>query len=634
MTDAVIDRDHPWQTLASVAPHLDPGATVSAQTLAALGLAAPSVPPSVSLSRLPELGVRGEGEGGTEADLEITGVLGEGGMGRVVVARQRSLQRDVAIKMVKDGASPELLDALLGEAVVTGSLEHPSIVPVHFLGRSVAGDPLFVMKRIDGVSWAELAKHPEHAAWSSLGDEGDRLSAQLDIAMAVCNALHFAHSRGVVHRDVKPDNVMIGNFGEVYLVDWGIAVRVPQPAGKRSATVGTPAYMPPELVKGELSRVGPRTDVYLAGATLHAVLTGLPRHAGDSLFEVLHAAYASKPFDYGPEVPSELAAICNKATSADPDDRHGSALELRRAIASFRSHRGSIALSEAAAARLDAVRARPGRRGNEGGGEEGAGEERRLHAALTECRFGFVQALHIWEGNEVARAGLESCLELMIQHEIAQGDLEGARALLAEIAAPKPELEARLAALAADLEAAKAERARLRSIEHDQDLRVGGGAQLAILAVLPALAVFFAVWIIGRGATPSRFQLVLLPTAALAVPALVAVLGRFELRTPVSRKALGIIALMPALVIVHRALSLRVDIALPALAIGDLVIGAATMMALAIALVPRVAWVALPCLAGALGIALRPDLALPLFAASAASGFTLLLWIWRRSVAS
>src|SRR5262249_2783401 len=160
----------------------------------------------------------------------------------------------------------EALGGLLTEAVITGSLEHPSIVPVHALGCDDAGRPVLVMKRIEGVCWRGMARDEHPPGWAAIDAAGGgRRTAHVANLMAVCNAMHFAHRRGVVHRDLKPGNVMIGSYGEVYVVDWGIAARIeagPSPV----ALVGTPAYMAPEMVWGEAHRVDARTDVYLLGA--------------------------------------------------------------------------------------------------------------------------------------------------------------------------------------------------------------------------------------------------------------------------------------------------------------------------------------------------------------------------------
>jgi serine/threonine-protein kinase len=624
-----------WKTLAAGAPDLDPGATVTAAVYAATLQVPRASSPQGATITLPELPLLvvdrlDEGvppSGATDADFEVTGVLGEGGMGKVLLARQRSLRREVAIKVVKgDGAHEDTIEALLAEALVTGSVEHPGVIPVHVLGRDAVGRPVLVMKRIEGVSWKDLARDPDHALWSTIApDAGDRLDAHLEILLAVCSAAHCAHARGIVHRDIKLDNVMIGPFGEVYLVDWGIAMRLPGPGSLLprgpGGPVGTPAYMAPEMVRADLAQMDARTDVFLLGATLHHLLTGEPRHRGGSILEVLRAALASPPFAYPPHVPAELAALCNRATAASPAARFPSALDLRQALASFRRHRGSIALGDQASARLAEV--------------PDSGDPRKIHGMLTECRYGFMQALRAWPENAAARAGLARCLVSMIDHEIRQRDAAGARALLSELSDPEEHraLLPRIEALEAELGAARDREAALARIERDGDLSIGGRTQLAFLAVLPLLSLAVLIYIRERGTTDVR------PGEVIAIPALilVALLGagavaRRRLDTAISRKAMAQVILLVAAVLVHRLVSTALSAPIPVMIAGDLVIGATIGASVAISLVPRAALIAAVPLLGAAGMAARPDLAVPIFSVVAVISPALLLLLWRRLV--
>ena len=202
-------------------------------------------------------------DAGALADLVARGELGRGGMGVVLRAEQRSLERDVAVKTT-DVSDERAARALVREGRLMGGLEHPSVVPVHALGMGAAGRPLLVMKRVEGVTWRTLLRDPEHEGWKPLlGGHQDRLRAHVEILAEVCRALAFAHDRGVVHRDVKPENVMIGGFGEVYLLDWGVALRLRDRETDAIALVGTPGYLAPEMISGNPEEVDARTDVYL-----------------------------------------------------------------------------------------------------------------------------------------------------------------------------------------------------------------------------------------------------------------------------------------------------------------------------------------------------------------------------------
>lgn len=230
-------------------------------------------------------------------DFELLGVLGEGGMGQVLLARQRSLGREVAIKIVKPSrAHPSTQAALVHEARLTGALEHPSIIPLHLLSQDSEGSPLLVMKRVEGTSWKELLQNPTHPFWSK--DPSERLKQNLDILMQVCNAVHFAHKQGVLHRDLKPSNVMLGNFGEVYVLDWGVALQLdPDGTCTPPSLAGTLCYIAPEmLLRG--AKLDGRTDVYLLGATLYEVLTGDPPHKGGSLGDVLRSSLSKESRSY------------------------------------------------------------------------------------------------------------------------------------------------------------------------------------------------------------------------------------------------------------------------------------------------------------------------------------------------
>ncbi|MCB9635959.1 MAG: protein kinase [Sandaracinus sp.] len=349
--------------------------------------------PEITLD-LREGAARARGPSG--ADLEVRGTLGQGGMGRVLLARQRSLAREVAVKTTHPNASPAIRDALIFEGVVTGRLEHPAIVPVHALGVDAEGRPAIVMKRIEGVAWSALVADPAHPAWEDWSDDpDDRLPGHLQILLVVCNALHFAHSRGFVHRDLKPENVLIGRYGDVYVADWGIAAKVGEKSGDQIC--GTPGYLAPEMVTQGV--VDARTDVYLLGAVLHEVLTGKRRHGGSSIVQALLSASLSDPHDYGDEVPTELASLANGACARDPKTRPATARAFRDLLASYLRHRESVAIGREALERLERLEAVLG--------EEAAPErERTIDRLAAEARFGLERALEGFEEFEDARRGL------------------------------------------------------------------------------------------------------------------------------------------------------------------------------------------------------------------------------------
>lgn len=575
----------------------------------------PTLAAAISVSDLPSVPVTttpaAQGEA-ISTDFEVRGILGEGGMGRVLLARQKSLQRDVALKVLKGAESRrDVINTLLVEAVTTGSIEHPSIVPVHALGRDKSGLPVLVMKRIDGVSWRQLFKNPDDPVWASLGIEAaDRFDTHLEILMTVCNAVHYAHSRGIVHRDIKLDNVMIGGFGEVYLVDWGIAVHLSDlPINAHAPEefempVGTLAYMAPEMALGDITHIDARTDVYLLGATLHYLLVEKPRHVGTTPLELLLSARDSEPFDYGPGVSTELAAICNKAMHVDQDKRYSSALELRQALASYRRHRGSLALAAKAFAKMAEMdRAKDL-------------DERRMRQAMTECRFAFMQALEGWSGNDSAREGLDEVLTRMIHYEIGRRDVEGARGLLAELSREKPDLAKKIDELAVVIEREQADANRLQALARNTDMRVDAQPQLIILGALPiyAAATFgFLAMFKSSSPTQSRILFMVIPVTTLMFFLGLYVPLRKRFTTAIGRRAFGLLVLFPVALILHRAFASTQGDTLASMLMTDMIISTILALAFGIAMMPPVAWAGAIFLMGAIAVIYFPDHGLMIF---------------------
>jgi hypothetical protein len=557
--------------------------------------------PRISLDATPARGISAEEP---PRDLELRALLGEGGMGRVHAAFQRSLEREVAIKTLREVAGPSAATALLREALVTGTLEHPGVVPVHALGVDESGAPVLVMKRIEGVQWADLIHDARHPAWAKR--PGDRQTAHVEIVMQICQTVQFAHARGLVHRDIKPENVMLGDFGETYVVDWGIALRLSGEATE-AALAGTPAYMAPEMVTG--TGIDERTDVYLLGASLHEALTGEAKNQGDTMETVLSAALLPEPHDYGPKVPAELAEICNRATSRAPKDRFQSAEHMRLALAEYLQHRGSAALARRAAERsveLEAVLSAT---------EAAPADLQRSYQLASEARFACAEALRTWPENARAKQELQRCLGLIVDLELRQGHLSAADAIAREIERPSQALSEKLErARAAHAEAA-AEQERLRALAKDLDVRVAS-RQRQVSLVLLCLGALSVVAAIARGVNIDREAMFGISVVFLVLALTVTGLLRKKLlANAFNRRASALLLVALAVLVTARGAAIAADLTIAQIVVQDLVIVTAFCAAAAITLLPWL-WLMLPIDLGALAVALgapqRAQLALAL----------------------
>lgn len=281
----------------------------------------------------------------------VEGLVGEGGMGTVLRVHDRALGRPLAMKKPKsreDGAGLDgrALRRFLDEAELLGKLDHPGIVAVHDLAVDEGGVPYFTMPMLEGLRLRDVFDRTQRGA---RGSDPERV---LEVLLKVCDALAYAHERGVVHRDLKPDHVLIGRFGEVYVMDWGLsrargkADRVDDPpasgapilvrrggeddlATLSGEVLGTPGYMAPEQAEGRGDLVGPAADVYALGTILYEWLAGhrpyAPRGSRPTGADTLRALLAGPPQDVesaAPDAPPELAAICRKAMSRRIEDRY------------------------------------------------------------------------------------------------------------------------------------------------------------------------------------------------------------------------------------------------------------------------------------------------------------------------
>jgi serine/threonine-protein kinase len=294
--------------------------------------------------------------------------LGEGGMGTVVLCSDQVIGRRVAMKLIRgeDGNMPAEVEArFLREARIQGQLEHPSIVPVYDMGRDPQGAAFFTMKRVGGVTLAEVIERLRRGDPIAL--ETFTLRRRLEAFSRICLAIEFAHERGVLHRDLKPANLMLGDFGEVYVLDWGIArVNGDGPAQgaadvervaltSRDHFLGTVGYASPEQMSGE--PLGAASDIYSLGAVLFELLTLQPLHTEPSSREVMVAIAAGRVEARcslrAPEraLPPELDAICVRATAAAAAARFPSARALNDQLVAYLDGERDLALRRAMARR-------------------------------------------------------------------------------------------------------------------------------------------------------------------------------------------------------------------------------------------------------------------------------------------
>ena len=328
-----------------------------------------------------------------EAPSSAARSIGQGAFGRVLLVHDEVLDRDVALKELRPAPlarsaeaapaaetaawdqdpalEPAVLQRFVREARLTARLEHPSIVPVHDLGQRADGTPYYTMKPIRGRTLAEAI------AAAQLPERLDLIDAVVDL----CQAVAYAHTRGVLHRDLKPQNVMVGAFGETVVLDWGLAkdrLATEQPhdsygegsglgpgATVQGHVVGTPAYMSPEQARGDLEDVDERSDVWGLGAVLFEVLTGRPPYVGDTARKVLAQVTSGppgSPREIAPGVPVELASIALKAMAGSPTERYAEALSLAADLQAWRAGRVVSAHSYSPAEQLQRQLARHGGR--------------------------------------------------------------------------------------------------------------------------------------------------------------------------------------------------------------------------------------------------------------------------------
>lgn len=312
-----------------------------------------------------------------ELQYDIGGVIAQGGMGAIVDAQDKLLRRRVAMKvMLQTGSQSDLL-RFIEEAQITGQLEHPNIVPVYKLGVDEQDQVFYTMKLVRGITLHQVL----HLIETGVAETVKKypLPALLTIFQKVCDAIAFAHSKGVIHRDLKPANIMLGEYGEVLVMDWGLA-RVsgrneasgvePERTLVRSArqdegpemmtmagmVLGTLQYMPPEQARGETDHFDARTDIYSLGGLLYHILALEPPIQGEDVQQMLQSVVdgkvAPQVASHGPrrvessralshipggKIPEVLAEVTRKAMALRQEDRFQTVKELQSAVQGYQS---------------------------------------------------------------------------------------------------------------------------------------------------------------------------------------------------------------------------------------------------------------------------------------------------------
>ncbi|HMO83981.1 MAG TPA: serine/threonine-protein kinase, partial [Lacipirellulaceae bacterium] len=331
------------------------------------------------------------------AEYNLLEYLAQGGMGEVWIAEQTSLRRRVALKTLKDdGRQRDRRDKFLAEAAITAQLDHPNIVPIHDLCIGEDGVPYYSMKLITGSEWGTcLATLPREE--------------NLRILLQVADAIAFAHSHRVIHRDLKPSNVMIGGFGEVLVVDWGLATRYDGqtwfPPG------GTPAYMAPEMARHQIEQIGAGSDVYLLGAILFEIIVGSPPHLVSNRKGDLIAAAAKNRLAPHP-AHDEFVKVALRAMQTDPAERYANVAEFQQAVRECQRHDASRQRMERAIGDLNVAR------------------RTSVPDDYARSVFGFRDALELWEGNDAARQQLDAATLEYAESAYQQGNFDLGLSLL------------------------------------------------------------------------------------------------------------------------------------------------------------------------------------------------------------
>ncbi len=406
-------------------------------------------------------------------------VIGRGGMGAVHSSDQLALGRVVAIKTLREGTvdAPAAM-RFRAEAAVMALLEHPNIIPVHDLVQEASGELRLVMKKVKGQTWRELMYPTTEAAVRR--SVLTKFDDHLDILLKTCDAMAFAHDRGILHLDLKPANIMVGAFGEVLLLDWGCALAfkdcgndvIPTTA-EFTGLSGTPAYMSPEMAN-QSAQIGPHTDIYLLGAMLYEVLVGRPPHRADTVQASLTQAMLNTPSSPKPRdgrpCPEELVELCMNTIATEVGKRPPTVAEFSSQVRSYRRHVESNRLIDQARSHLATASSDP------------AQADDRFRQARSACE----QAVTQWPESRPAKELLARTLLAHAQHSLATGAYLAAKSQ-AEAAIPA------WLAIGERQQAAAAQQLRTNAID---DQRAQRNRQRNMYLALVSLIVVFSVGVV------------------------------------------------------------------------------------------------------------------------------------------